>query len=79
MERCELTGSFKHATILRRERQPGMTFFSFLTRLRTTTFILLRMFSKAVTTDLEIWEGLLSWYAQCSLPVSVRDSKTTLA
>ena len=61
MERRELTGSFKHATFLRHERQPEMTFFfSFLTRLRTTTFILLRMFSKAVTTDLEIWEGLLS-------------------
>ena len=66
MERRELTGSFKHATILRHERQPEMTFFSFLTSLRTTTFILLRMLSKAVTTDLEIWEGILSWYAQCS-------------
>ena len=79
MERRELTGSFKHATILRHERQPEMTFFSFLTRLRSTTFILLRMFSKAVTTDLEIWEGLLSWHAQCSIPVSVRGSKTSLA
>ena len=46
MERRELTGSFKHATFWRHERQPEMTFFSFLTRLRTTTFILLRMFSK---------------------------------
>ena len=47
--------------------------------LLTTTFILLNIFSPVETISLKIWDGLLSWRANCALPVSVHGSKTSLA
>ena len=53
--------------------------FSYLTWRHTTTFILLRIFFLIGTISLKIWERPLSWHEKCSLPVSVRASKRSLA
>ena len=57
----------------------GKELFSYSTCLHITTFLLLSIFSFAEEISLKIWDRPLSWHAKCSLPVSVRDSKTSLA
>ena len=52
-------------------------FSSYFTCLHTTAFILLSIFSLVETISLKIWERPLSWHAKCSLPISVRCSKTS--
>ena len=46
--------------------------------LHTTTFVLLSMFSLVETISLKICARLITRHAKCSLPVSVRGSKTPL-
>ena len=48
-----------------------------LAEVSTTTFTFLRIFSLVQTISLKIWERPLSLH-RCSLPVSVRDLKTSL-
>ena len=51
-------------------------FSSYFTCLHTTAFILLRIFSLVETISLKIWERPLR-NAKCSLPISIRYSKTS--
>ena len=57
----------------------GSELFSSLVCLHTTIFILLSIFSIGETISLKMRERPLSWRAKCSLPVSVRGSKISLA
>ena len=50
--------------------------FSLLTCLHTTTFIMLSIFSSLEMISIKLWNTPLSWQAKCSLPVTVRVSKT---
>ena len=59
--------------------QTGTELFCYLTFLHTNTFILLTIFSLGESISLKIWERSLSWHAKCSLPVSIRGSKTSHA
>ena len=56
----------------------GSELFSLLTCLHTITFTLLSIFSPLKMISIKIWETPLPWLAKCSLPVAVRDSKTTI-
>ena len=54
----------------------GIEFFSYLTFF---TLPPLSIFSLVETISLKIWKRPQSWHANCSLPISVRDSKTLRA
>ena len=54
----------------------GSELFSLLTCFHTTTFTLLSIFSPLQMISIKIWETPLSCHVKCSLPVSVRVSKT---
>ena len=68
-----LSSLLKYATFLSHEREPEVSC------LHTTTIVLLGIFSLVETISLKIWEKSLSWHAKYSLPVSVRDSETSIA
>ena len=62
-----------------RRTATGSELFSSLTCRHTTIFILFSIFSIGETISLKIRERPLSWRAKCSVPVSVRGSKPSLA
>ena len=69
----------KHAKFFEPRTATGSELFSSLTCLQTSALILLSIFLLVGTVSLKIWERPLSWQEKCSLPISVRVSKTSLA
>jgi len=56
----------------------GSELFSLLTRLHTIKFTMLSTFSRLWMISIKMCETPLSWHTECSLPVAVRVSKTSV-
>ena len=69
----------KQRNVFKSRAGTGSKLFSYLSSLYRTKFILVSICSLVETISLKIRERPLTWHAKCSLPFTIRGSRTSRA